>query len=44
MKNITNLDFDFEAIPLGTFWNSLANEAPNCYQYEMLVAQFLRRR
>lgn len=44
MNNIKNADFDFDAIPLGTFWNILADEAPNCYQYEMIITKFLSKK
>ena len=44
MNMLANFDLDFDTIPLGNFWNTLAGEAPNCYQYEMIITKFLSQK
>lgn len=42
MNKLTNFNFELDNIPLGTFWNALDDdEAPNRYQYEMIITKFL---
>lgn len=37
--NLT-MDLEFDLMPLGTFWSTFSEEAPNQYEYQALLKRF----
>ena len=40
MTTHSTMDLELDFIPLGTFWSTFSEEAPNRYEYQALLEKF----